>query len=79
MVTGVANVVAARVIEAVDAIEDSIELTLPDASEATAAGSVRIEDAVSRDEMAAVFELPPVTPLRASEIWKPRLVGNAVA
>jgi hypothetical protein len=50
-----------------------------EAREATAAGSVRIEDAVSRDEIAAVLELAPVTPLRASDMWNPRLVGNAVA
>lgn len=34
---------------------------------------------MSRDEIAAVLELAPVTPLRASEMWNPRLVGNAVA
>jgi hypothetical protein len=50
-----------------------------EAREATAAGSVLIEDAVRSDAMAAVLELPPVTPLKASETWKPRLVGNAVA
>lgn len=50
-----------------------------DAKEATAVVSVRIDEAVSSDCMAAMFELGPVTPLRATEIWAPRLVGNAVA
>jgi hypothetical protein len=50
-----------------------------EAREATALGSVLIELAVSSDAIAAVLELAPVTPLRASEMWKPRLVGKAVA
>jgi hypothetical protein len=50
-----------------------------EAREATALGSVLIELAVSSDAIAAVLEVAPVTPLRASEMWKPRLVGKAVA
>lgn len=41
---------------------------------------MRIDDAVSKEEMAAVAPLGPVvTPVRAFEMWKPRLVGRAVA
>jgi hypothetical protein len=41
---------------------------------------VRIDEAVSKEEMAAVAPLGPVvTPVRAFEMWKPRLVGRAVA
>lgn len=39
-----------------------------DAREATAVGSVRIDEAVSSVWIAAMFELGPVTPLRATEI-----------
>lgn len=38
-----------------------------DAREATAVVSVRIEEAVSNVCIAAMFELGPVTPLRATE------------
>jgi hypothetical protein len=65
-----------------DTKEDCGWLAMTDtweASEATAAGSVLIEDAVRSDAIAAVLELAPVTPLKAWETWKPRLVGNAVA
>jgi hypothetical protein len=65
-----------------DTNEDCGWLAITDtweAREATALGSVRIELAVSSDAIAAVFELAPVTPLKASEMWKPRLVGRAVA
>jgi hypothetical protein len=55
-----------------DTKEDCGWLAMTDtweASEATAAGSVLIEDAVRSDAIAAVLELAPVTPLKAWETW----------